>query len=272
MYVINSHLPILHITVHPSANPHQCEISLVRVPSTWVYSDGTYLIRMATNPVPNCCGVPMTRFTAQTTGRPYVKCHSCEALHGERDTRIPDCHCGLTAKLCTAKTPSNYGRKFRGCGKAVSDPTKCNFFAWAWISSKEVWKVRWLSLVMILTVLSLLPHTYYLEISHVLLGQDLLRDCKFHLYFCDHFIWFESESELTHCNMDLMQEQQLPRGNLLKLILITRSLGKHLCVNLAVANTFKHLIVLQEAGCYLTMGYPGWLGILFCRCENRDKW
>jgi len=36
---------------------------------------------------------------------------------------------------------------------------------------------------------------------------------------------------------------------IIKLILVARSLGKHLCVNLAFANTFlfQHLIVLREA-------------------------
>lgn len=79
---------------------------------------------------PYCCGEPMIPFIAQTTGRPYVRCSACNALRAERDTRIPNCKCGLTAKLRTARTSHNNGRKFRGCGKLVSDHTKCNFFQW----------------------------------------------------------------------------------------------------------------------------------------------
>lgn len=77
-----------------------------------------------------CCGQPMVHFNAQATGKPYSKCISCNRLLAERDTRIPDCHCGLTAKLRTSQTTANPGRKYRGCGKLVSDPTKCNWFQW----------------------------------------------------------------------------------------------------------------------------------------------
>jgi len=85
---------------------------------------------MESPPVPYCCGQAMTRFTAQTNGRPYVKCHICNALRSERDLRIPNCYCGLTAKLRTSKTPDNFGLKFRGCGKLVSAKNRCDFFEW----------------------------------------------------------------------------------------------------------------------------------------------
>jgi transposase-like protein len=92
----------------------------------------TYSVGMAT-PTPVCpeCSQPMTHFIAQSSGRPYTKCYDCDILRAERDTRIPNCNCGMTAKLRTARTQRNYGRKFRGCGKAVSDTTKCDFFVWA---------------------------------------------------------------------------------------------------------------------------------------------
>ena len=72
----------------------------------------------------------MTSFIAQTSGKPYVKCHICGALCSERDPSIPDCTCGLTAKLRTSKTAANPGRKFRSCGKAVSAKDRCDFFEW----------------------------------------------------------------------------------------------------------------------------------------------
>jgi hypothetical protein len=77
------------------------------------------------------CGEAMRRFTARSNGRPYVKCDKCGHFYAERDTRIPACYCGFPAKLRTAYTEKNYGRKFRGCPKTVSGHNQCKFFRWA---------------------------------------------------------------------------------------------------------------------------------------------
>lgn len=108
----------------PTAVRHEHRQALVSLPSAPKFN------QMSDAPVPFHCGEPMRRFTAAESGRPYVKCDICGVLRSERDLRIPNCHCGMTARLRTSNTASNPGRKFRGCGKLVSDPTKCNFFAW----------------------------------------------------------------------------------------------------------------------------------------------
>ena len=72
----------------------------------------------------------MIRFTAKGSGKPYIKCGVCNILRSERDPRIPSCYCGLTAKLRTSRTPTNPGRKFRGCGKLVSASDRCEFLEW----------------------------------------------------------------------------------------------------------------------------------------------
>jgi hypothetical protein len=72
------------------------------------------------------CHEPMFRFNAAQTGRPYVKCVGCDIIRSERDTRIPECYCELTARL---RTNSRTGQQFRSCGRLVSDPSRCNFTA-----------------------------------------------------------------------------------------------------------------------------------------------
>ena len=125
-------LELKSLTPCTTKQTHQLFCGFSSVSSYPTCFDMTHSVRMAT-PTPACpeCSQPMTHFIAQSSGRPYVKCNDCNILRSERDTRIPNCDCGMTAKLRTARTQHNYGRKFRGCGKAVSDTTKCGFFAWA---------------------------------------------------------------------------------------------------------------------------------------------